>query len=84
LQFVQGTEAYQRGDYQGAFDHFAASYRIAPRPAILFNMAQCKVQLGRPAEAIQLLEQLLARGTEPAIAEEARRTIERLRSAPAP
>lgn len=83
-RFTQGTALYQRGEYQAAFAEFEAAYRASPHPAILFNMAQCQVQLGRRAEAIRLLERLLAAGVEPATADEVRRTIERLRAQPGP
>lgn len=44
--FQSASEAYQRGEYQVAADHFTRAYELAPLPVLLFNIAQAYRQLG--------------------------------------
>jgi len=38
--FTAGAQAYERGDFLGAIQAFERAYQLAPRPAILFSIAQ--------------------------------------------
>jgi hypothetical protein len=41
ILFEAGADAYAAGLYQGAVRAFAKAYAIAPRPGLLFSIAQC-------------------------------------------
>jgi tetratricopeptide (TPR) repeat protein len=45
--FAEGTVAYDLGEFQKALQAYSEAYRLAPRPALLFNVAQCHRQLGQ-------------------------------------
>lgn len=45
--FAEGTVAYDLGEFQKALQAYGEAYRLAPRPALLFNVAQCHRQLGQ-------------------------------------
>jgi outer membrane receptor protein involved in Fe transport len=51
LEFEIGAEAYQRGDYRTAVEHFLASNRLSPNRNVAFNIARAFEKLGRIAEA---------------------------------
>lgn len=38
--FNVGAQAYEKGDFAAALEAFEAAYKLAPRPGILFSMAQ--------------------------------------------
>jgi predicted TPR repeat methyltransferase len=66
--FLQGMQALERGELAEAEPHFVASLQHLPgRPSTLLNLAAVRIRLGRPAEALPLLDEALAR--EPADAE---------------
>ena len=39
-RFVEGSAAYNRGDFKEAIDLFKAAHRLKPAPELLFNIAQ--------------------------------------------
>ncbi len=45
LQFKLGAEAYQKGDYTGALEHFLASNRLVPNRNVVFNIARTYEEL---------------------------------------
>ncbi len=45
--FAEGTVAYDLGEFPKALQAYSEAYRLAPRPALLFNVAQCHRQLGQ-------------------------------------
>lgn len=51
LSFQLGTRAYREGDYERALGEFLESNRLAPNPAVAFNIARCYAALERYAEA---------------------------------
>jgi predicted TPR repeat methyltransferase len=68
LLFLQGVQAFQAGDLDAADRHFEASLQRLPgRPSTLMNLAAVRIRLGRPAEALPLLDAALAQ--EPTDAE---------------
>lgn len=57
--FQAGVAAYGRRDFEAALTSFQTAYRLAPHPSVRVNMANCYVELHRPAEAIAHFEQFL-------------------------
>src|SRR5205809_1080363 len=50
----QGNALYQAGDFVEALKLYSKGYQLRPKPATLFNMAQCERQLGHHQRAIFL------------------------------
>src|ERR1700722_8806942 len=48
-----GADAYNKGDYQSAWQHFVNAPELYRSPKIYFNIAQALVHLGRRAEAAE-------------------------------
>ena len=46
-RFEQGIASAQRGDWPGALAAFTAVYRVAPDPAVLFNLAGAQFRCGK-------------------------------------
>jgi outer membrane receptor protein involved in Fe transport len=51
LYFQLGAEAYQKGDYRTALQHFLASNRLVPNRNVVYNVARSFERLGRFADA---------------------------------
>ena len=51
LQFQIGAEAYKKGDFTTALEHFLASNRLVPNRNVMFNVARAYEQLARYPEA---------------------------------
>jgi outer membrane receptor protein involved in Fe transport len=51
LHFQIGAEAYGRGDFRTALEHFLASNRLVPNKNVVFNIARTFERLGRFADA---------------------------------
>lgn len=51
LQFSVGAEAYSKGDFTSALQHFLASNRLVPNRNVMFNIARAYEQLGRYPDA---------------------------------
>lgn len=51
LHFRLGGDAYAKGDYNGALEHFLASNRLVPNRNVVFNVARTFERLGRYADA---------------------------------
>src|SRR5689334_5598081 len=51
LQFTVGAEAYSKGQFTSALEHFLASNRLAPNRNVMFNIARAYEQLGRFPDA---------------------------------
>ncbi|MEZ4407150.1 MAG: hypothetical protein R3A52_11810 [Polyangiales bacterium] len=58
--FQSGVAAYGRRQWTTALEEFQSAYRLAPHPSVRVNMANCYVELHRPAEAIHHFEQFLS------------------------
>ena len=59
--FLQGLAALEAGDWARAETALEASLRLLPgRPSTLLNLAAVRLRLGRPADALPLLDALLA------------------------
>jgi tetratricopeptide (TPR) repeat protein len=78
--FERGATAFAKGNFGVAFDFFAKSHELTPKPSILFNEAQSLRRLGgRRDEAIALFEQFLAEDPGSARAAEATAAVAELR-----
>jgi len=58
-RFEHGRAAYQRGEYQGAYDDFKQAYLLSSRPALLYNMARALEGLKRYRESADALRAYL-------------------------
>ncbi len=57
--FQAGRDAFERHEYQRAYDAFRQSYVISQRPELLFNMSSALKELGRPHDAADELRAYL-------------------------
>ncbi len=57
--FEWGTELYAEGRYADALAEFEEVNRLAPHPAVFFNMAHCQEKLGQPGGALRSYRQYL-------------------------
>jgi outer membrane receptor protein involved in Fe transport len=53
LQFNLGAEAYQKGDYKGALEHFLASNRLVANRNVEFNIARTYERLAKYPDAFR-------------------------------
>src|SRR5215471_518621 len=60
--YEQGLKLAGQNGYEAALDEFNRAYAISPQFAVLYNIAQCQVALGHPAEAIEALTKYLREG----------------------
>jgi len=74
-QFAHGIELADQGDYQGALQAFSAAYSASPHFAVLYNIGQAQVALGRPLEAVATLSRYLREGQDN-VQPERRREVE--------
>ncbi len=51
LQFQIGADAYGKGEYRGALEHFLASNRLVPNKNVVFNIARSYEQMKMAPEA---------------------------------
>src|ERR1043165_3577074 len=51
LQFTVGAEAYGKGDFTSALEHFLASNRLVPNRNVMFNIARAYEQLQQYPDA---------------------------------
>lgn len=59
LQFQLGAEAYQKGDFRTALQHFLASNRLVANKNVVFNIAKTYERLGQYPEAYRYFSQAL-------------------------
>ncbi|MBN1612787.1 MAG: PEGA domain-containing protein [Polyangiaceae bacterium] len=60
--FEAGVSAFEHRRYAEAGEQFEAAYRAAPAYAVLFNIGQVNVILGRSVQAVAAFEKYLAEG----------------------
>lgn len=58
--FTEGMKRYEAGDIAGAVEHFEQAYQLVPLPALRFNIARSRAQLGDIAGACADYAELLA------------------------
>jgi tetratricopeptide (TPR) repeat protein len=81
--YQRGLELADRGDYKTALDEFERAYALSPNFAVLYNIGQADVELGRPQKALDALDRYLADGktrVPPARRAEVERQLAQLRS----
>jgi tetratricopeptide (TPR) repeat protein len=62
--YARGTELAQQGLYEAALEQFNAAYAASPHFAVLYNIGQAQMALGRPLEAIEALSKYLRDGAD--------------------
>ncbi|HET7539201.1 MAG TPA: TonB-dependent receptor [Polyangiaceae bacterium] len=65
LEFSLGAEAYQRGDYKFALEHFLISNRLVANKNVLFNIARSYEQLKAHPAAFRYYSLALENETDP-------------------
>jgi len=61
-KFMEGVDRFGQEDYPAALAAFEASYRLNPKPKVLYNIGMCQKALYRYVESIATFEKLLAEG----------------------
>lgn len=59
ITFLQGREAFSKGDYELALARFKQSYEMSKRAQLLYNIGTALDRLERDEEAIEMFEQYL-------------------------
>jgi tetratricopeptide (TPR) repeat protein len=62
--YARGIELAQQGLYEAALEQFDAAYTASPHFAVLYNIGQAQMALGRPLEAIEALSKYLRDGAD--------------------
>jgi PEGA domain len=62
--YARGIELAQQGLYEAALEQFNAAYTASPHFAVLYNIGQAQMALGRPLEAIEALSKYLRDGAD--------------------
>jgi hypothetical protein len=62
--YQRGVELANGGDYKAALGEFDQAYQASPNFAVLYNVGQAEVALGRPRKAIEALTRYLHDGGE--------------------
>ncbi len=62
--FAKGLERAGRSDYEAALREFNEAYALSPHFAVLYNIGQSQIALGRPLEAVETLSKYLRDGQE--------------------
>lgn len=62
--YEHGVELANKGEYRAALDEFNAAYAASPHFAVLYNIGQAEVALGRPRRAIDALSKYLRDGKD--------------------
>jgi tetratricopeptide (TPR) repeat protein len=77
--FKRGRDLQRARVYDDAIVEYLEAYRLAPRPELLFNVAQCYRLAGVPTQAIEYYLRFLIEVPDGAAADEARAHIAELR-----
>jgi tetratricopeptide (TPR) repeat protein len=64
LHYARGLELAGQSDYQAALREFTEAYRVSPHYAVLYNIGQADIALGRPQDAVESLSRYLREGQE--------------------
>jgi tetratricopeptide (TPR) repeat protein len=62
--YAQGLKLAGENGYEAALDEFSRAYQLSPQFAVLYNIGQCQVALGRRQEALEVLSRYLREGEE--------------------
>jgi tetratricopeptide (TPR) repeat protein len=80
--FDEGSEHYQKGQYDQAIRKFLEGWAASRDPVFLFNIAQAHRKAGRPREALAFFEHYLREAPAAANRREVERAVAALRSGP--
>lgn len=58
--FQEGVQQYANRQFAEALESFRRAYRLRPHPSVLVNIANCYMNLDRPADAASTFERFLA------------------------
>jgi tetratricopeptide (TPR) repeat protein len=58
-EYRQGKDAFERHDFESAYDHFKRAFTISERPELLFDIALTLEELKRPHDAAEALNAYL-------------------------
>lgn len=59
-RFDQGLKLFEKGENAAALAEFQRAYALIPNPTLLYNIGLVQAAMGRPVEAVDALEKLLA------------------------
>jgi hypothetical protein len=59
-RFARGLHLFENGDNGGALAEFKRAYELIPNPLVLYNVGLVYASMGRPVEAVQSLDKMLA------------------------
>jgi PEGA domain len=62
--YARGLDLAGHGGYEAALEEFNEAYAASPQFAVLYNIGQAEVALGRPLEAIETFSQYLQDGQD--------------------
>lgn len=62
--YARGIDLAKQGLYEAALEQFNQAYATSPHFAVLYNVGQAQIALGRPLEAIEALSTYLRDGGE--------------------
>ena len=63
-QYARGIDLAKQGLYEAALEQFNQAYATSPHFAVLYNIGQAQIALGRPLAAIEALSTYLRDGAE--------------------
>ncbi len=78
LHFQLGAEAYSKGEFRPALEHFLLSNRLVPNRNVVFNIARAYEQLGQLADAHRYYIDALQGETDPQIVQEVEGALRRV------
>ncbi|MES1207482.1 MAG: tetratricopeptide repeat protein [Pseudomonadota bacterium] len=64
VHYARGMELASQGLYEAALEQFNDAYTASPHFAVLYNVGQAQIALGRPLEAIEALTKYLRDGAD--------------------
>src|SRR5690349_18009259 len=63
-RYARGIDLANQGLYEAALEQFNAAYATSPHFAVLYNIGQAQIALGRPIQAIEALSKYLHDGAD--------------------
>jgi hypothetical protein len=75
-RFDRGLTLFDDGDNSGALAEFKRTYELMPNPVVLYNIGLVYAAMGRPVDAVDALEPVVAGGSlSPTQLERAKKTL---------
>ncbi len=79
-QYERGVQAYRQRSFEDAIERFLAADKLAPRPALAYNVARAYEKLQEPARALQYYREYLRRGADASNRDEVERRVAELQA----